>query len=378
MQSLKFIVALTLCVATESAAAPKAAQADPDIRTGPSAPGRAHGGVISALAISPDGRLLASSSGDELNTIKIWSLPDGRLLRTLAGTPGAVLSFSNGGLSTAEGLGHSDLVNFVTFSSVGGLLASGSVDNTVKIWSLADGRVLSTLKGTRIRNVRRDERIRGLAFTPDGRQLVYTDEFGVHVRTARGERLVAEQNTGWVYPLLAVSRDGKWVATACTSCYPESQSQKLALWSLPALKRIAEVNPQSNKTEALSFAPDGKWLITAGDGAIRLWTTPGLLFDRKVDEKSAVYGLTISPKADRLAVAIRRGSEGGAVVKMWSLPDLQPVTHLKMPKDFESATDVVFAAAGGRLIVAGMNGHIATWDRTTGEFGPYLLDPAVK
>ena len=70
---------------------------------------------VRSVAFSPNGQALASGSLD--NTIRLWDAASGALLRTLEGHTHHVLS--------------------VVFSPDGRLLASGSEDNTVKIWGPA-------------------------------------------------------------------------------------------------------------------------------------------------------------------------------------------------------------------------------------------------
>ena len=72
---------------------------------------KGHSDSVWAVAISPDGKMLASVSTDK--TIKLWNLATGQELRTLKG--------------------HSDWVNSVAFSPDGKTLASGSSDKTVKL-----------------------------------------------------------------------------------------------------------------------------------------------------------------------------------------------------------------------------------------------------
>jgi WD40 repeat protein len=67
-----------------------------------------------SVAFSPDGKTLASGSYD--NTIKLWRVSDGRLMKTLTGHGSSVLS--------------------VAFSPDGKTLASGSEDNTIKLWGV--------------------------------------------------------------------------------------------------------------------------------------------------------------------------------------------------------------------------------------------------
>jgi WD40 repeat protein len=67
---------------------------------------------VNALAISPDGQVLASGSADK--TIKLWHLATGQLIRTLKG--------------------HLSSVNSIAISPDGETLVSGSADKTIKLW----------------------------------------------------------------------------------------------------------------------------------------------------------------------------------------------------------------------------------------------------
>ncbi len=71
-----------------------------------------HTSRVMSIALSPDGQTLASGSEDE--TIKIWNLQTGKLLRTLSGHVSPVIS--------------------VTFSPDGQTLASGGQSGRIKLW----------------------------------------------------------------------------------------------------------------------------------------------------------------------------------------------------------------------------------------------------
>src|SRR5690349_2060502 len=81
-----------------------------------------HKDIVNGVAFDPAGKVLASGSNDQ--TIRLWDITNGQLLRTLEGHEKNVLS--------------------VAFDPTGRLLATGSDDQTVKLWDATSGNLLHT------------------------------------------------------------------------------------------------------------------------------------------------------------------------------------------------------------------------------------------
>jgi WD40 repeat protein len=131
-----------------------------------------------SVAFSPDGRTAASGSGSEWGSndasVRLWDALDGRLLRTLEGHTGAVLS--------------------VAFSKNGQHILSGSRDGTVKLWDVETGRLLQTHLG-------HQTSVTSVAFAPDGPSLISGGSDGtVRIWSSGTEiaRLVATAQNDWV------------------------------------------------------------------------------------------------------------------------------------------------------------------------------------
>ncbi|PMD32011.1 WD40 repeat-like protein [Hyaloscypha variabilis F] len=104
---------------------------------------KGHSDSVTKLALSPDGSLVASGSDD--NTTKLWHTRSGILLRTLVGHTGKILRLA--------------------FSPDGKLIASESADTTIKIWNTTSGLLQQTLGGS-------FKHLTMLVFLPDSTSLL--------------------------------------------------------------------------------------------------------------------------------------------------------------------------------------------------------------
>jgi WD40 repeat protein len=81
--------------------------------------------VVQAVAFSPDSKFLAAGGSDA--QVHLFSLPDGKLVRSLAG--------------------HTSSVTALQFHPSGTVLVSASKDRTLKLWNPANGQLLKSLEG---------------------------------------------------------------------------------------------------------------------------------------------------------------------------------------------------------------------------------------
>jgi WD40 repeat protein/uncharacterized caspase-like protein len=123
-----------------------------------------HRRAVHAVVFSPDGRWLASGAKD--NTIKIWDVSTGRLVRTLHGhgSPVSALAVSPDGKLLASGSGNIYDFRYGSLFFKGGQVGGQSEDTTVRVWDVNTGSQLRALNGHTLT-------IMALAFSPDGHTL---------------------------------------------------------------------------------------------------------------------------------------------------------------------------------------------------------------
>ena len=267
---------------------------------------------VSAIAFSPDGRLIVSGSEDHM--VRVWQLQTGRLLRRLDG--------------------HASVVTAVAFSPDGSAIASASNDRTVRLWDVRSGRLLRTLQGHvyHVYAVAFDPQRRWLATASWDRTIQLWDAASGHlVKKLRGH--------GGAIRAIDFSPDGKLLASA-------SDDETVRLWDVVTgkqLKVLAGAGPAS----AVRFRPDGEWLFSGGaDHTVRMWRLPDGAIMRKLGDCGApVLSLAVSANGQILGGGC---GAGGSV--LW---DIGTGAELRRERRHAVEMRAIAFSPDGRMVATG-------------------------
>jgi WD40 repeat protein len=306
---------------------------------------RGHSDSVHCVRYSPDGKRLATASGDK--TAALWDAATGRRLLTLRGHTSwvACVSFSPDGRRLATGgddravrlwettsdralrtwtLGM--LVSGLAFSPDGGSLAAvgvalrrnGGYHGESKVWDPKTGEERADLRSYRP--------ALSLAYSPDGKRLTFGltgGELGI-VEVATGQEALTLPGHKEAVSGLAYSPDGRRLASACWD-------GSVHLSDVATGKGPLLFKGHAAGWVALAFSPDGKRLATAGNpgqykrgarpkGEVRVWHTVTGKQEFAVvgtEPEGGVWSLCFSPCGTRLATA-----HGDGCVRVWSVEEL--------------------------------------------------------
>ncbi|HEY9640177.1 MAG TPA: caspase family protein [Coleofasciculaceae cyanobacterium] len=225
---------------------------------------------VSALSFSPDGNLLASGSDDQ--TIKIWNPVTGKAIRMLNG--------------------HQARVTSLSFSSTGERLASGSDDQTIRIWDPADGRLIQTIAIS-------PDSVSSLAFSPQ-EDILATGGYSNTIKLWNPDGTLLKTLTGHSLAIAAVtfSPDGHFLASA-------SWDNTIKLWRVSNGSLLRTFSGHQNGVTSLTFSPDGKLLASGGaDHVLKLWNPQtGTLIKSLLGQPDPILSLSFTPDGNSLLSA---------------------------------------------------------------------------
>ena len=238
-----------------------------------------HGGMVRAVDVSPDGRLVLTASFDY--TARLWNfveqteigvldahqgpvtnavfLPDGRRAITTSDDMTAIL-WDLGTLKPVRRFkGHGHKVMGAAVSPDGTLAATGSWDKTVRLWDVATG-------GQRL-VITNDSPVNTVAFVDGGKAVAAGDHKGrIHIWSAADGRIRGTLKGHQMgVTQISVSPDGKRLLSA-------SIDQSLRLWDLGTRQEIRKHGEHDGPIYAAAFSPDGKTALSGGRyGYLIVW-----------------------------------------------------------------------------------------------------------
>ncbi|MFT7584058.1 MAG: WD40 repeat protein [Cellvibrionaceae bacterium] len=323
----------------------------------PSTPYLGHEKSVLSVSFSPGGQMLASGSHDQ--TIRLWDMT------ALVKDPLAQQTVLEG---------HEGSVRSVSFSPDGQMLASGSDDQTIRLWDMTDLSAQPTvLEG-------HEGSVRSVSFSPNGQTLASGSYDGTirlwdmgQNKWAGAQPTVLEGHEGWVLSV-SFSPDGQMLASG-------SHDGTIRLWDM-GQNNLAGAQPtvlegHEGSVRSVSFSPNGQTLASGSyDGTIRLWdmgqnNLSGAQPTVLEGHEGSVRSVSFSPDGQTLA-----SGSNDTTIRLWdmgqnNLAGAQP-TILEGHEG--SVRSVSFSPNGQTLVSGSEDRTIQLWNLA----GPYAQPTVIE
>jgi streptogramin lyase len=285
-----------------------------------------HTGAVANVAVSPDGKTLVSVGND--NTVRLWNVATGKLLKTLEGhtawvgsvviTPDSNSVITAGGdniirvwdLKTQKEVkkleGHTVAIRGLALTAGGKTLISGASDKTCRAWDLATGKEIKRYG---------DEKasVESVAVTPDGKYVLAGNDVGViTVFNAKTGAVLSkyDKHEGTMVYTITTSSDGK-------TAYSGARDKDIHVWDVATGKEIRRLKGHTEQVYQLTFSHDGKHLASAGyDKTVRVWdVATGQQLKKFEGHTDGVQGVCFTPDGRFLFSA-----SWDKTIRKWRLP----------------------------------------------------------
>lgn len=333
---------------------------------------RGHRDSVDSVAISPDGKLFATGSGDQTaviwdaangaqldvlkgHTDSIWTVafsPDGKTLLTTSADKTARLwdltACKNGTCPFIELQGHTKPVWTGAFSPNGGAVVTGDDDGVAKLWNVADGKFLGDIG-------KHTAAINAVAFSPDGHYLatVSADQ------TAQITDLTSCQQTTCAFQTFSTQAALWNVAFSPDSKYMVVGSDDQNGYKVNIATNTSELqfSGHSDAVLGVAYSPDGKYVATGSrDGTARIWdANSGQTIAILRGHDNSIWSVAFTPDS-RLVLT----GSADTTAKLWDISDSAALRVLRGHANKVLGAD--YSGDGKRIISVGADGAAIVWD----------------
>src|SRR4051812_14854616 len=339
-----------------------------------------HTDRIRSVAVSPDGRRIATASFD--NTARIWDAEtgqeimalgkpaehfiqivfsrDGNLIATASYDRTARLWDARTGQLIRDFTGHTDRLRSLAFSSDDRRLVTGSYDRTVRIWDVATGKQLKVLTG-------HDEVVSGVGFSPDGARVV-SSSYDKTVRiwdVATGREFKRLPGHTDRVTAAEFSPEGLRILTA-------SGDKSARIWEVSSGRELVQLRGHTQLLAAAKFSADGRNVITAAyDRTARIWdSSTGQQLFLLAGHTDTVESAVFSKDGTR---AITAASD--RTVRVWDMVGKQ---IKQLAGHAEAISNSVYSYDGRRIMTSSFDATARIWDAGSGKSLTQLIGHAER
>jgi WD40 repeat protein len=323
---------------------------------------------LSALAISPDGKTLATGGAFNESDIRLWDVTSGTEIGRLAG--------------------HTQWISSLLFSPDGGKLYSTSADQTLRVWDAATRQPLDVMRGHR-------NEVWRMTLLPDGHTLVSGSKDGevsfwdTSVRHHHRERLIwPEAVSVWSFAaegsaLMIVNQAGqlaKWTgpdyeqkefllelgehgsgtfSKDSRHLAMQLPGDRLGVWDVPGKRPLSTLNATAAGDFPLALLAQGTRMITysLNDDMNREWDVSTSRLIQTWPSPTASQAGGISPDESWNVII---GLEGNIFIR-----NLAAQRTTKLDLDVIEPGSANFSADGKRFVIPSYMGYVRVWDAAT-------------
>jgi len=337
-------------------------------------PGHREG--ITAMAISPDGRMLATGAGYTDHDIRLWEVPSFRSLGELSGHAGwmTALKFSPDGQTLASASADQTIrfwdvptrksrrmirgltgdVGCLCFAPDGQKLFSGASDGTIQRWSAGADPTQPVLSFWR-----QQAGFESLAIGPNGLQFAGIRQGLIYQGDARGAAIPRQiQELGTTNTCLLFSADGRTLLSG-------TWTGDLQVWSLDGRQAVRRLSGSSDPVGWLGQDASGSILVAVHwksgvrfqldrPHTVGVWNTAVWRQQKSLAIPGIGASYAVSPAGRWLATGDKAGN-----LQLWSLTGRSETNTLSFPGGIRG---IAFSPDGKLLTAAGTDGTVKAWE----------------